>query len=228
MSLFKELLEAIMNSLEESERKKVEDELKSASVDEIAEDISEIVVDTVGDENNAGAEDDDTIDDAEAEGETPEAEAEAEDDDAIDDAEAEAETPEAEAEAEDDDAIDDAEAEAETPEAEAEAEDDDAIDAGDDSDVDSEDGADDVQAGVEAEGEAPEAEAEAEAETEEVSTVDKRIADIDAKLDMIIQMLTTSGPDGTHVPFVNIPGRSHYHDDMDLGEATRVLLTGKF
>ena len=184
MSLFKELLEAIMNSLEESERKKVEDELKSASVDEIAEDISEIVVDTVGDENNAGAEDDDTIDDAEAEGETPEAEAEAEDDDAID--------------------------------------------AGDDSDVDSEDGADDVQAGVEAEGEAPEAEAEAEAETEEVSTVDKRIADIDAKLDMIIQMLTTSGPDGTHVPFVNIPGRSHYHDDMDLGEATRVLLTGKF
>ena len=206
MSLFKELLEAIMNSLEESERKKVEDELKSASVDEIAEDISEIVVDTVGDENNAGAEDDDTIDDAEAEGETPEAEAEAEDDDAIDDAEAEAETPEAEAEAEDDDAID----------------------AGDDSDVDSEDGADDVQAGVEAEGEAPEAEAEAEAETEEVSTVDKRIADIDAKLDMIIQMLTTSGPDGTHVPFVNIPGRSHYHDDMDLGEATRVLLTGKF
>ena len=228
MSLFKELLEAIMNSLEESERKKVEDELKSASVDEIAEDISEIVVDTVGDENNAGAEDDDTIDDAEAEGETPEAEAEAEDDDAIDDAEAEAETPEAEAEAEDDDAIDDAEAEAETPEAEAEAEDDDAIDAGDDSDVDSGDGADDVQAGVEAEGEAPEAEAEAEAETEEVSTVDKRIADIDAKLDMIIQMLTTSGPDGTHVPFVNIPGRSHYHDDMDLGEATRVLLTGKF
>ena len=81
---------------------------------------------------------------------------------------------------------------------------------------------------MEAEGEAPEAEAEAEAETEEVSTVDKRIADIDAKLDMIIQMLTTSGPDGTHVPFVNIPGRSHYHDDMDLGEATRVLLTGKF
>ena len=87
---------------------------------------------------------------------------------------------------------------------------------------------------MEAEGEAPEAEAEsegddseAEAETEAESTDGKRLAEIEAKLDVIIQMLTTSGPDDTHVPFVNIPGRSHYHDDMDLGEATRVLLTGK-
>ena len=62
---------------------------------------------------------------------------------------------------------------------------------------------------------------------EEESVDSKRLTEIEAKLDMIIQMLTTSGPDGTHVPFVNIPGKSHYHDDMDIGEATRVLLTGK-
>ena len=125
----------------------------------------------------------------------------------------------------------------------AEAEDDNIIDAGEDSDIDSEDGADDVQAGVEAEGEAPEAEAESEGDEDDVFSEtevaeadddaeaeridDKRLTEIEAKLDMIIQMLTTSGPDGNHVPFVNIPGRSRYHDDMDLGEATRVLLTGK-
>mgnify|MGYP006864455954 CR=1 FL=1 len=51
---------------------------------------------------------------------------------------------------------------------------------------------------------------------------------IEAKLDMIIQMLTTSGPDGTHVPFVNIPGKSQYHDNMELGEAIPLLFKGSF
>jgi hypothetical protein len=223
MSLLSELLEAFINSLPDKEKNKVEDELKSASVEEIAEDISEIVVDTTGGENDTESED---VDEADAEagagiddGDTDivdadtEAGADADTEAGAEDAESDAEA-EPEVEGEDNVDADDS--------GEAEAEDDSANDSEDDSAVDAESDSEgeNLEAEEEAEGENPEAEGE--------STDGKRIADIEAKLDMIIQMLTTSGPDGTHVPFVNIPGRSHYHDDMDLGEATRVLLTGKF
>ena len=201
MSKVETLFKRFFHSLTDEEKENVKTELETMDVEEVAEEIAEDIVDTTNE-----VADTETEADAEAE---PEVE---------DDGEAEGEDAEAEPEVEDDGETEaDAEAEPEVEddgEAEPEVEDDGEAE-GEDAEADE----DDVFSETEV--------TEPNDVAEEESVDSKRLTEIEAKLDMIIQMLTTSGPDGTHVPFVNIPGKSHYHDDMDIGEATRVLLTGK-